>query len=450
MQQELKHKDIELRELQERYAGIGELYQITVDAINKSDQSDSILAMLQKWYKSDPSFFEAFKSIFPNSASGASICDSISNLSFNGNFNLSQQLKQSSDLRVNQLLSQKEVFSNEIDALKEKVKQLVWDKKEIEKERDELEDKFEQLTSDYATLQDHGKLDRKEFDLKIEILNYEKQKSVEEFQSHAKELTHTNSTELNRVRRSKDEELQEMLDTKQRQIEEMKKTHINEKQMLENRIATLQLQIKDVINNIRITGDSYDAKCLDSILSEKESDFSSTNRQKPQNWNISIDTSLKEEQSSEIALRPSDMHDQCSFNASQVISENWKLKTELQYLKNEVLAAKDEDVVNLNKKLHAKQSMIDDLEKQLKYTQSLLKELKDTVNDLQEVKSTYTNQMNSGKIVFEKPKKKRKHKSKHLGVLIFLHLLCIIKLYHYSHSYTTFWPFASKVEFNSY
>jgi hypothetical protein len=92
--------------------------------------------------------------------------------------------------------------------------------------------------------------------------------------------------------------------------------------MLENRIATLQLQIKDVINNIRITGDSYDAKCLDSILSEKESDFSSTNRQKPQNWNISIDTSLKEEQSSEIALRPSDMHDQCSFNASQVISEN--------------------------------------------------------------------------------------------------------------------------------
>ena len=48
MQQELKHKDIELRELQERYAGIGELYQITVDAINKSDQSDSILAMLQK------------------------------------------------------------------------------------------------------------------------------------------------------------------------------------------------------------------------------------------------------------------------------------------------------------------------------------------------------------------------------------------------------------------
>jgi chromosome segregation ATPase len=204
LQQKIELKNEELRGVVEKYEGICKLYEKTVESINKSDRSEEI----------------------------------------------SRQLKINRDLHMKQIIDLKGSQSNELSKLHDRVDKLSTQKRDALKKIEQLEEKYDELYADYSNLSDSNKLDKKEYELKIEILTYEKQKAEENLENFTKEQSKAHLEEIERIRKAKNEEIDEITDVKNKQIEEFKLLQNQERETMERRIVNLQFRLKDVINNI--------------------------------------------------------------------------------------------------------------------------------------------------------------------------------------------------------
>lgn len=204
LQQKLELKSEELKCLAEKYEGILKLYEKTIESINSSDRSEEI----------------------------------------------SRQLKINRDMHMKQIIDLKGAQSNEVSKLQDKIDMLSCQKRDSLKKIEHLEEQYEELQADYSNLSDAHKLSKKEYELKIEILTYEKQKAEENLDNFTKEQDKAHLEELDRIRKIKNEEINEITETKDRQIEELKCLQSQEREVMERRIANLQFQLKDVINKV--------------------------------------------------------------------------------------------------------------------------------------------------------------------------------------------------------
>lgn len=146
----------------------------------------------------------------------------------------------------------------------------------------ELEKEVSTLKSEKMSIKDQSRLLKKELELKIQILEFEKSSSCGKNTSKILELQETHKSEIDSLKSSYELDIKRLKDAHANQLILINKEHDLQRENLERRNAILQVQVKDAINNIctEMTNKSSRdlEKYLDSIASEKESDFTATLR----------------------------------------------------------------------------------------------------------------------------------------------------------------------------
>lgn len=204
----------------------------------------------------------------------------------------------------------------------------------------------------------------------LEAISITHQKEIGQLAMKIREIKNYNHKQLENQKENYVKEIQKNQELHKGLIEELKNSHLNERNILEKRIISLEQQIREVIQSIVLTENNQNLKRnnnenLESIADERESEFES-------NYTRSQ------------LLKSSDLQDNWKFNTSKIYEQNYELKEKLELLLERIIPEKDTCTEDLKKELKVKNLQITDLKHQLGKAHHMLGNLRANVQDLKQ------------------------------------------------------------------
>lgn len=243
---------------------------------------------------------------------------------------ITNQMKLNRDFHLKEIIDLKESHSASISQYEQQVADLMKQREESNERIELLEDEISKCKWEIESLVEHDRLNKREFELKTNILKYEQEKEIELLQNKIKSINIQHDVEINWINEQRDRDITNIKNIYIEGLDQLKSWHLKERNQLEDGISKLQTKVENAINNIVFSESSLASikkeNNLESIPSERESSLSET--------------------SSKIQmLASSELEDNWKFNIVKVIEENNLLKEELQNIKFNVIRAKDEVIL---------------------------------------------------------------------------------------------------------
>ena len=247
---------------------------------------------------------------------------------------ISKQMKLNRDIHMKEIIDLKESQTAYITQYELKIADLIKQKDNAHERIEALEDELNKYKWEIESLVEHDRLNKREYELKANIMKYEREKEIEQMLNKIKNLNIQHDAEINCINEQKDRDINDLRHIYMDGLNNLKTCHLKEKNQLEEGISKLQIKVEKAINNIVFSDSSLPSvrreNNLESIPSERESIYS--------------DNSSRLQM-----LASSELEDSWKFNVEKVMEENTSLKEQLNNIKTNILPAKDEvRIISLN------------------------------------------------------------------------------------------------------